>query len=106
MYREYMTAVSLLLLAAAPAASAAKPHRSLNWHLMPHRKTAVSTATATEAETEVSESTVPAKEPARLMAGRWSPEVRAAIEKLIADKGKDAPGYDPKIPPVAVLPWS
>ncbi len=40
------------------------------------------------------------------MGGRWTPEVRAALEKLIADKGRGAPGYDPKIPPVAVLPWS
>ena len=103
MYRDYMTAAMLLLLIAAPATAAKRPYRSLNWHLQPHHKTAVSTETATEVE----ESTAPAKkEPVRLMAGRWSPEVRAAIEKLIAEKGSDAPGYDPKVPPVAVLPWS
>ena len=101
MIREYMTAAALLIMAAAPASAAAKPYRSLNWHLMPHRP-AVSTGTASAVE----ESTVAAREPVRLMGGRWSPDVRAAIEKLIAEKGREAPGYDPKIPPVAVLPWS
>jgi phosphoserine phosphatase len=104
MIRGYMTASALLsaiLFAAAPASAAPRP-RSLNWHLM-KKKPAVSTATVSGVE----ESTAPAKgEPVRLMAGRWTPEVRAAIEKLIADKGRGAPGYDPKVPPVAVLPWS
>lgn len=104
MYRDHLAAAALFLLLAAPATAAKKPYRSLNWHMMPHHKTEVSTATASE--NEVQESTVAAKEPVRLMAGRWSPEVRAAIEKLIADKGRDAPGYDPKVPPVAALPWS
>jgi phosphoserine phosphatase len=100
MYRGYMTAaaVFLALLSAAPAA--ARP-RSLNWHMM-RRKPAVSTGTVSD----VQESSAPAKEPVRLMGGRWTPEVRAAIEKLIADKGRDSAGYDAKVPPVAVLPWS
>ena len=97
MKREYIRNAAMALLLAAPAG--AKP-RSLNYRM--RKKPAVSTATVSGVE----ESTAPASEPVRLMGGRWTPEVRAAIEKLIADKGRGAPGYDPKIPPVAVLPWS
>ena len=107
MYREYMTAALLLFFAAAPAGAAPKkPYRSLNWHLQPHHKVEKSTETETAAENETQESTAPVKQPVRLMGGRWSPEAREAIEKLIAERGKDATGYDPKVPPVAVIPWS
>ena len=61
---------------------------------------------STETVSGVEQSTVPTVEPIRLMAGRWTPEVRTAIEKLIADKGRGSTGYDAKNPPVAVLPWS
>ena len=99
MKHEYIrsAAAVLALLLAAPAI--AKP-RALNYRM--RKKPAVSTATVSGAE----ESPAPAGGPGRLMAGRWTPEVRAALEKLIADKGRGAPGYDPKAPPVAVLPWS
>ncbi|MFI5349005.1 MAG: hypothetical protein ACHQ2Z_05650 [Elusimicrobiota bacterium] len=97
MKREYMRKVMSALLLFVPAAASA---RSLNWHLQ--KRPALSTTTATE----IAASTVPATEPVRLMGGRWTPEVRAALEKLIADRGRGAAGYDPKIPPVAVLPWS
>lgn len=40
------------------------------------------------------------------MAGRWTPEVRAALDKFLAERGKGSPGYDAANPPVAVLPWS
>ncbi|MDO8757484.1 MAG: hypothetical protein Q7J64_05695 [Elusimicrobiota bacterium] len=42
----------------------------------------------------------------RLMAGRWSPPVRAAIDGFLAERGKLSPDYDAARPPVAVLPWS
>lgn len=99
MKRTYMrnaAAAFALLLAACAAANA----RSLNWHLQ--KRPAVSTTTASGVET----SSAAASAPVRLMGGRWSPEVRGAIEKLIADKGRASAGYDAKIPPVAVLPWS
>lgn len=44
--------------------------------------------------------------PAKLLAGRWTPEARAALEGFLAAKGKGSPGYDAAKPPVAVLPWS
>ena len=100
MKREYMRNAALaLLLLSAPAG--AKP-RSLNYRM--RKKPAVSTATVSGVEE--SSATALAPEPIRLMGGRWTPEVRAALEKLIADKGRGAAGYDPKAPPVAVLPWS
>jgi phosphoserine phosphatase len=86
----------LALLLAVPA-SARKP---LNWRM--RKKPAVSTATVSGAEV----STAPARAEVRLMAGRWSPEARAAIEGLMAERGRGAPGYDAKAPPVAILPWS
>lgn len=55
---------------------------------------------------EVEESTAPAKGPLTLMAGRWKPEVRAALDRFIAERGSSAAGYDASKPPVAVLPWS
>ena len=94
-----LAAAALALLLAAPAAAATRP-RSLNWHM--RKKPVVSTDTVNGVEA----STSPAREPVVLMGGRWTPEVRAALEKLIAEKGRGAPGYDAKIPPVAVLPWS
>jgi phosphoserine phosphatase len=97
---EYVRrAAAVFLLLASPAVAATRP-RSLNWHMQ--KRPAASTETVTGAEA----SSAPAGEPVRLMGGRWTPEVRAAIEKIIADKGRGFPGYDAKIPPVAVLPWS
>ncbi|MFI5348558.1 MAG: hypothetical protein ACHQ2Z_03355 [Elusimicrobiota bacterium] len=98
MKRVYIgNAAAVLLLLSAPARAA---QRSLNYRMRP--KPAVSTSTASGAAVVPA----PAKEPTRLMGGRWTPEVRAALEKLIAEKGRGAAGYDPKVPPVVVLPWS
>jgi phosphoserine phosphatase len=85
--------------------SAAKPasKRPLNWRY--HKKMLVSTETVTG----VGVSTAPAapeREPVRLMAGRWNPGARAAIEVLIQERGRGAAAYDAKVPPIAVLPWS
>src|SRR6184192_3655245 len=99
MYRIYMTAAALALLLAAPAAAGPRP-RSLNWHL--RKKPVVSTGTVSGVDGSAGR----AREPVALMGGRWTPEVRTALEKLMYDKGRGAPGYDAKVPPVAVLPWS
>ncbi len=90
-------ALIVLLLPSSPARA-----RSLNYRM--RKRPAVSTSTV--AGVEPSSSTVPAGEPVRLVAGRWTPEAKGAIEALIAAKGRGAPGYDPKVPPVAILPWS
>lgn len=80
-----------ILLSAVPALAKKRP---LNYRLRPKADA-------------VERSTAPARpEPVTLMAGRWKPEVRAALDALIAKKGRGAPGYDAKSPPVAVLPWS
>ena len=90
----FFTAALLL----APPAFARRP---LNWRF--HKKPLVSTGTVAGVEA----STAPAAPvPVRLMAGRWSAETRAALEDLMTTRGRGAPGYDAKAPPVAVLPWS
>lgn len=96
--RNYLFFAAALLLA-SPAAA----RRTLNWRY--HRKLAVSTSAVSGAQSP-SASTAPARVAVKLMAGRWNPETRAAIEKLLADAGRGSPGYDPKRPPVAILPWS
>ncbi|MBI2789128.1 MAG: hypothetical protein HYX59_10640 [Elusimicrobia bacterium] len=83
--------LALLLLAAAPA----EARRTKNFRKMPKRPAVVE---------EPAVSTAPVVP--RLMGGRWKPEVRAAIDKFLAERWKGAPGYDPAKPPVAVLPWS
>lgn len=83
--------LALLALAAAPA-EARKPK---NFRRMPKRPAAA------EAPAVSTAPVVP-----RLMGGRWAPEVRAAVDKFLAERWKGAPGYDPAKPPVAVLPWS
>jgi hypothetical protein len=100
MKKENRNFAAICLLALFAAAPALARRRTLNWRMRP--KPAVSTASVAAVEA----STVAARVPVRLMAGRWDPEVRAAIEGLIAARGRGAPGYDPKVPPVAVLPWS
>jgi len=35
--------------------------------------------------------------------GRWTSEVRSALERLLASRGSDAPGFDPDNPPLAVV---
>jgi phosphoserine phosphatase len=88
----------LFLLAVLAAGAAAKPPKNFRRRPKPARVEAVDAVEA---------STSPAKtQPARLLAGRWSPEARAALEAFIAARGKGAPGYDAAKPPVAVLPWS
>lgn len=83
---------ALALVAAAPAEAKRPKNFRRAWKQNP--------------AAEIEESTAAAKGPQRLMAGRWAPEVRAALDKFIAERGKDAPGYDAAKPPVAVLPWS
>lgn len=95
-------AIFSVLLLAAPAP--AKKPRSLNWRLRP-KAVVVSTGTAAAAE-EPAEAAKPAPEKAMLMPGRWKPEVRAALERFVAERGRKSPGYDAKRPPVAVIPWS
>lgn len=98
--RAKKTAIFFTMLLALPAL--AKKPRSLNWRL--HRKPA-----AVKTEETVAESTATAKhepEKVRLMPGRWTPEVRDALERFIALRGQKSPGYDAKRPPVAVIPWS
>jgi len=104
MERHGLTAVLVLFLS-APAAA-----KSLNYRM--RKKPAVSTSTVSGVDASTAEAPAPAAsvKPAaptpRLMAGRWTPEVRAALEKVLAAKGRGAPDYDPKTPPVAVFPWS
>jgi phosphoserine phosphatase len=106
MKRDYMRRASTAVLALLLASPAAAIRRPLNYRM--RKKLAVSTSTVTG----VAVSTVPPPAPPPpppppiLMAGRWSPPVRLAIETLIREKGLDSPGYDAKRPPVAVLPWS
>ena len=80
----------MLLIAAAPAAA----RRPKNFRLMWKKTPVVEPA---------EESTAAAR---GVMAGRWTPAARAALDKFIAERGKNAPGYDAAKPPVAVLPWS
>lgn len=100
---------ALLALCALALAAPARARKPLNWRM--RKKPAVSTAAVSGVEPSSGtvrsfEAPAPSTAPARLMAGRWTPEVRDAIEKLIAARGRTAEGYDPKAPPVAVLPWS
>ncbi len=92
----------LLTLLSSTDPAFAKNKKSLNWRM--RKKPAASTVSTVTAE-GVSVPKLPPG-PQRLMAGRWTPEVRAAIDKLIEEKGKSSPSYDLKAPPVAVLPWS
>lgn len=46
----------------------------------------------------------PRPHPARLQ-GRWAPQVRRALERLIATQGAGSPGYSPERPPAAVIAW-
>lgn len=82
------------VLAAGPAAAAKRPK---NFRLMPKKVAVIE---------EPAESTAAVHETPRVMAGRWTPEVRAALDKFLLERGKSAPGYSAAKPPVAVLPWS
>ena len=106
MRREYIknTAPILALLLATFAAA----KRPLNYR---RRAKTPAASAAPAAAAKISPSTVvvsaaPVAPRVRLAEGRWNPEVRAAIENLIAEKGRNGPGYNPKAPPCAVLPWS
>lgn len=91
MTRNLLRNAVLVLLIALPA-SAKKPK---NFRMRPK-----------PAPVEVEESTATAKEPPRVLRGRWTPEVRAALDDFLQKRGKGSPGYDATKPPVAVLPWS
>lgn len=80
--------------ALAPATAAARRPKNfrLRWKRHPAAEPAASTAAA--------------RVPIRVMAGRWTPAVRSALDAFIAERGKDSPGYDAGKPPVAVFPWS
>ena len=84
---------ALLVLAAVPAAA----RRPKNFRLMWKKNAVVA---------ETSESTAAFHGPRRVMPGRWTPEVRAALDAFLAERGVGAPGYDAGKPPVVILPWS
>jgi phosphoserine phosphatase len=92
--RKYLPIIAstlgLLLIAAAPAAA----RRPKNFRMKPKKAAVIE---------EPVEST---KAVRGVMAGRWTPQTRVAIDNFILQRGKDAPGYDAAKPPVAVLPWS
>jgi phosphoserine phosphatase len=93
--RKNLTGISFFLALLALAAVPAQARRPKNFRLMPKRAPAVE---------EPAVSTAPVVP--RVMPGRWKPEVRAALDKFLAERWKGAPGYDAAKPPVAVLPWS
>lgn len=45
----------------------------------------------------------PAGPPPASLGARWTDEVRAALVKLVAERGQDSPSYNPRKPPVAVI---
>jgi phosphoserine phosphatase len=94
-FLKYSSAAILLALMPAAVRPVLARRRTLNWHLEHEHRAR-----------RKKKSAPPKPRPARLMPGRWTPAVRAAIDRLIARKGKLAPGYDSQRPPVAVLPWS
>jgi phosphoserine phosphatase len=99
MKRDYR--ILLLFVFLSVPAAAKKP---LNYRM--RKKPVVSTSTVSGVELSTAAAPVPAAARVRLMAGRWTSAARGAIESLIAAKGRAAPDYDPKHPPVAILPWS
>ncbi len=89
------------------AASAAAKPRSLNWRMRKKPLVSAETAAGVGSSSDTARpSESSATESAHLMAGRWDSEIRTAVENLIAERGRASAGYDPKAPPVAVLPWS
>lgn len=68
------------------------------------RRAARGKATGTAASPR-RESGSPATATRRLTPGLWRPEVRLALEELIARSGRSSPAYDAQRPPVAVLAW-
>ena len=92
------------LLAAAVPAQAKKP-RNPHWG----KKRPAYSQIAASAATAVSSgaAATPAGPPMpRLPAGRWRPEIKAALETFIAAHGKDSRGYDAQQPPVAALAFN
>lgn len=41
-----------------------------------------------------------------IKSGSWDPAVRSALEKLVMEKGRLSPGFNPELPPAVVIPWS
>ena len=100
-------AALIFFLAAADGASAARKPRNYRWKEKDAKAERVKrSSAAAEAAALAAAEKEEALAATRLMAGKWTPEVREAIDKFIAEKGKGAKGYDPAKPPVAVLPWS
>ncbi len=95
--KKYLFGNTILFLLLVLAAVPAEAKRPKNFRLMWKKPVA---AQAPE------ESTSTVQGPPLVMAGRWTPEVRSALNKFLAERGKGAPGYDATKPPVAVLPWS
>ncbi|MBI4059838.1 MAG: hypothetical protein HY403_00255 [Elusimicrobia bacterium] len=88
--RGVALALALVLLAAAPASARRPKNFRLMWKKAGVEGPAASTAPVAQ----------------RVMGGRWTPEVRGALDRFLAERGRSAPGYDAAKPPVAVLPWS
>src|SRR3989339_658235 len=100
-------ALTAACAAAASSAHARKP-RNPRWH-----KKISSPARVPRLEAEsLEKSSAPrsAQEPgqgaARLSPGRWRPEVKKAVEDLVAGRGKDSSKYDAQNPPAAVVAFN
>jgi len=97
--KALIAAAALFVVLCVPAL--AKKPRNPHWG-RPKR----SPATAPAGSTGATEHAGAASPRRRLPAGRWRPEVRAAIEELVAAHGKTARSYDDEHPPAAALPFN
>ena len=102
--RASLLAAALAAVAVAPAQANKKPR---NPHWKNRNAAAARPALPVSTQAAVDVSTAPAGPPvARLPAGRWLPEIKKSLEEFIAAHGRSAPGYDPKVPPAAVLAFN
>lgn len=83
------------------AINAIAAKRTKNFRLMPQRAPATTSSNSVIRSSDIIRSV-----PLRIVDGRWTPEIRAALNRFLAERGEGAPGYNPARPPVAVLPWS
>ena len=91
----------MIIFGADSSWAATRSRRYKNFRMRDKHDRATTPEKAKTAKTGTS-----AADEAPIMAGRWAPEVRAAINRFIETRGRGAPGYNAAKPPVAVLPWS
>ncbi|MBI4377078.1 MAG: hypothetical protein HY549_11590 [Elusimicrobia bacterium] len=103
--RKIILAGAVLIAVSLTANGAKRKARNPRW-MKGKAPAAAAPAKAAKKRAGASKPATPASPPRTGVEGRWSPEIKTALDDLITRHGKASGNYDARHPPVVVMPWN